>query len=309
MKSAWLGGLLVLLLLAACQSNTSDSSPDSLAARYKRLSCAVVQIVSNKEAGTGVFTDVNGTLVTAAHVLFKVTWVTNDKGDPVPTLSELPQLRLVTVDGIVHFFDVDPNNEDNILNAGFDLARVKIYGLPPTCSISLSDDKDYPPVGSHVIGIGYPGYSFGSQILDEGFVSGIFPTQLSPEAFIGTTPVVRAFPLVQFHLTGIPGTSGAPIISDHDQVIAISGANPLSFPKRLGQMINSYDPQKDRQEGISSPSATPDLKMALQMLGALGWTDQEYLSTGSALAVPVFWFGSSVPAARLVKPEAEPNQK
>lgn len=310
MKSVRRGSLLFLLLfLANCKQTVPDLPLDSLVERYKRLSCAVVLIQSDKEAGTGFFINTNGTLVTAAHVLFNVTWTTNDKGDPVPVLAEQPNLRLQTTDGIVHFFTIDAHDKDNIRNAGYDLARVRIDGLPPTCAAPLSDDKDYPKIGSHVITIGYPGYSFNSQVLDEGFVSGIFPTQFSAEGFIGTVPVVRTFPLVQSRLTGIPDTSGSPIFSDQDEVIAINDANPLSFPIRLGKMINSFDPKEERREAISSPLATPDMKMAMQMLGALGWTDQEYLSTGSALAVPVSWFDSSVPAARLVKPEAEPNQK
>jgi hypothetical protein len=67
--------LPVLLFLSSIPTVCrSEVSPE----RFDRLSCAVVQILTDSETGTGVFIDKDGTLLTASHVLYDRRWILSD---------------------------------------------------------------------------------------------------------------------------------------------------------------------------------------------------------------------------------------
>ena len=183
-----------------------DSEQRQLTDRYARLSCAVVLVQSEKEFGTGFFIDGDGTLATAAHVIFDKTW-TRQGDQPVLSLTRKQKLRIVMKDGTIHPFTVDGDNAQAKHDAGFDLAEVKIPDLPPTCYIRPNTDASLPPIGTHVIMIGYPGYSLGAQILYEGFISGIFPAGGTPVGFIDAHPDRAVVLDIRISSTSITGNT------------------------------------------------------------------------------------------------------
>lgn len=285
----------MMLLALGCNPNPSIDSPPPLAARYHDLAGAVAMVVTDTETGTGFFIDTKGTLMTAAHVVFKRTWTIGDGKDPALHLAPYLHPHAIMSDGSRVDLDVDSDSKEAVRNAGYDIAILKGKVSTPI-SLILSDNTDLPSIGAHVISIGYPAASSrGSQVLSEGFVSSIFskPLVLGLVEQHPDEAVLTAYALIQMQIFSNPGVSGAPIIDDSDHVIAIEEGQPVNFPKQLGLAINGFKPNDD-----SDLALNPNIQKAI---GELGWSVWTYFSPGAAIATPIFLRGSQKKAVVLVE--------
>lgn len=274
------GIVAVLLVLTACSAPITPDQPPDLQTRYADLSPGVALITSDREMGTGFFIDIDGTLVTAAHVLFEKTFAIDKSGKVEIQLTLKPNLKIHLLDGSIYSLDVDPTDPETVKRAAFDLAVVKksVPVLTPRY-LSVNQDGNLPKIGVHVIVIGYPAGSEGKQSLYEGHVSAVYMSHMaqgvtndSPER-----PIFRTRSLIQAQMPITGGVSGAPLIDDSDKVIGVMIQTPALLPRDIQTLVQGYNPGQPLTEQL--PSQSP--------VAALAWSVQNFLSPGLALAAPI----------------------
>jgi len=116
-----------------------SSAPNAnLQDRYEALSCSLVRITSNQSSGTGFFISDNGTVATAAHVVFQTTFSLQGS---IVQVSLTPQadLKLTTTYGVVRPLTPTTTADDKAMAAA-DLAIVKT-NLTPRCHLEIGDSK------------------------------------------------------------------------------------------------------------------------------------------------------------------------
>ena len=158
-----LAGTLLAVLLAV------PASAETLAQRYEKLGCAVVRIETAEGVGTGFFTDADGTLATAAHVVF--TREVRQSGAEVRlSVAPISELTLHFIDGRKQAVRPAPLTQRDADLAAYDLARIET-GIKPPCFIPIGSSAG-ARIGDPVIAIGFPGSS-SSGVLNEGFISSL----------------------------------------------------------------------------------------------------------------------------------------
>jgi len=274
------GIVAFLFLLSACLPPIAPDEPRSLQTRYETLAPGVVLITSDREMGTGFFTDINGTLVTAAHVLFDRTFSIGKAGAVEVHLTAKEHLKVHLQDGSEYFLQVDPSAPNTIRQAAFDLAVVKksVPVLTPQY-LNLVQDGDLPKVGANVIAIGYPSGSEGKQSLYEGLISSIYVSHMAQGITNDTPerPVYRTRPFIQIEMPITGGVSGGPLITDSDQVIGVVDEVPFTMNRDIQALAQAYVPSIPLS--VQPLSQTP--------LAALAWSVRNFLTPGLALVAPV----------------------
>jgi S1-C subfamily serine protease len=313
--------LILSLAYVGC-SPSNGSMPESLESRYQLISDGVVIIISRQgnrqETGTGFFVDTDGTLVTAAHVLFDRTYYQTKDGKIAISLVAKPNLQILFSDGRLLPLNIGSVSDDYRRNAAADLAVIK-KGVNATTPrfLNLRKGAKLPLIGESVIAIGFPAssvehkksslgtvsatYDLPAKVLYRGFVSSIYV----PQSAIGVLesnvdrPVYQKFPFLQIQMPIIKGVSGSPLIDDDNDVVGVITAEPEAFPDGgLTKMIRDYAP------GIGLQGATaPDPNQT--RLAALGWALDRYFAPGSGLAVPASLLDSSELASGVL--EARPQ--
>jgi S1-C subfamily serine protease len=265
--------LLASLLLAGC---SHSPAPESLHDRYMRLFPAVVVIQSGTEAGTGCFVDADGSLVTAAHVVFNNTLDTGGTGD----LKPKPDLKMAGAFMGVLPLQIDSVSADDRRYANYGLALIKTHRTT-SAFIPLADPKTQLAVGEHLISIGYPVSGLLAPVLYDGFMSALYASP-NEQGVIRGPKLTPTYPMfrVQMPITG--GASGSPLIDDFGHVVGVINQEPIVYPEDISKAIAFY--KSDKQ------AAYPDVdvsEMVLKLLGEMADSNDGYFSSGSGLAVAV----------------------
>jgi len=158
---------------------------DSLSLRFERLSCAVVQVVSGHETGTAFFADQNGTLISAAHVLYNLSVDKLPSGFRIHAKPK-PNIVINVVGRGPFPITVPELTSEMDAQEADDISRVRT-DLKTPCFIPLAHIGNHK-VGDHVIAIGFPNLSQ-SQVLYDGFLSSMLmdiPHVIGP--ITGTRP-------------------------------------------------------------------------------------------------------------------------
>jgi S1-C subfamily serine protease len=156
-----------LLVVAAIVLGGADAMADDLAARYEKLSRAVVRIETALGGGTGFFINSTGRMVTAAHVVFDRSFIGSSTQFALKLAPRWPA-SAVFHDGIKKPLPNLNLSQIDVENAAFDLAVVETGLASPDY---LPIGKAAPiKVGNRVIAIGFPG-SANSGVLYEAFIS------------------------------------------------------------------------------------------------------------------------------------------
>jgi S1-C subfamily serine protease len=265
------------------------SGQATLEARYSALSCALVVIQSGPRLGTGFYISAEGDLVTALHVIGDKTvepqgvgWKINLLHPPTVTIRNHKEEFSVVVDGNVQA-DGDTWATD---------ITVLKTGKPTDCWLKIGDDKIVKP-GQHVIAMGFPGLAFGSLSLYTGIVSAklksglIMGTLTNGQSFQQTNDFIR----VQMPISA--GVSGAPVINDKNEAIAVVTQAGASTPD-LDALVQS---QRTKDLAAGGPSKEPE---PLSAVAHLAEVFRDFASPG---------YGDSVPLSYLPAKTVQANQK
>jgi S1-C subfamily serine protease len=248
---------------------------NDLEQRYKDLGCAMVLIISGDNVGTGFYVSSDGDFVTAAHVLGDRVWSAAGTSLQI-TFNHPAKFRIQDSNG--KLLDVlGTDVEVNYDAWGADVARVRTHA-PPPCWLRMDDDSKVLP-GQHVISLGFPGTSFGSLTILNGFVS----ARQKQGIPIGTTvqggPVMSTNDFLQVEMPISPGFSGAPIIDDDNGVVAVVSSAGIWSPELevlTGLMRNGQ--LRDAPNTISAISAVATLAEAFHDYGSPGYGETVPLS-------------------------------
>ena len=196
----------------------SHRDTDNLAARFDQLKCALVLIQAGPRLGTGFYISADGDVATASHVLADRTFSRNPSGMITVNLAVPAMLQITNSKGEhlqVSATTIDVNPDAWLA----DVAQFK-SGTKPACWLSEVDDRMSSP-GKHLITLGFPGLSFQTLTIYTGIMSARLTTNL-PTVILNTgeaVPPANEFIRVQMPISA--GLSGAPIIDDENQVLAV----------------------------------------------------------------------------------------
>jgi S1-C subfamily serine protease len=269
-------------LTSACLLATLALAPahaDTLAQRYDKFSCAVVRIETTEGMGTGFFIDGDGTLATAAHVVFRRE-VRQSGGDVRLSVALLSALSLRYVDGRKEAVNVAPLTQRDADLAAYDLALLKT-GIKPPCFIP-ADLSGSGHIGDHVIAIGFPGSS-SSGVLYEGFISSLHIAAPTTIGLIkGTDRLYQiAEDLMRVQMPITRGASGAPVLSDAGDAISVISEIPIIWTEELTRLVEGYA-QKTSGSGVFIGGFD-----TTKILAQLAWVVSEFESPGAGIAVPL----------------------
>jgi len=191
---------------------------DNLVQRFEALKCALVLIQSGPRLGTGFYISADGDIATASHVLGDRAFAKNPNGTIQVNFSVPPTFDVTNSKGEhtqISATKIELNPDAWVA----DVARIKT-GTHVGCWLTEADDRNSQP-GQHLITIGFPGLSFQTLTIYTGIMSARLTTNL-PTIILNTGEAVP--PTNQFIRVQMPistGLSGAPIIDDENQVIAV----------------------------------------------------------------------------------------
>ncbi len=299
--------LCCCLMNAGCDLSPSTVRPEGLDGRYQRLSGAIVLIITGdgpiNGIGTGFFTDENATLVTAAHVVFDVSYHFN-AGKLSIELEPKPNLRVRLYDGRIYQLNIGAISNAYRTLAEADLAMFT-HAIPVDTPRYLTLDRDQTDlvrVGQHVITVGFPASQVSKERTPNSvfigppktLYEGIVNAEFVPAMAIGRTdtdrPIYQTYPFVQIQMPILQGVSGAPVITDTDQVMAVLKAEPEAFPqKELSEMVRDFKPDIETRL-VSLPKGCQcdeAIDSSETKTIATAWALEHYYSPGTGLAVPV----------------------
>jgi S1-C subfamily serine protease len=262
------------------------SKPRTLAERFQKLACAVVQIIQSNGAGTGFFVSAEGDIITAAHV-----GLSRQFSEPMPnmvglTIDYAPSIRFFQNGHELKGSTLPKLTKDDVIRATSDLI-VLHTGIRAPCFLTVRED-DSEHVGEHVISIGFP-ISAPSGALYEGFVSARYPHLAIPLAHINGKPLYPTYDVIRVQMPITPGVSGAPIIADDDTVLGVVTEQPMTWFNDVNLLINA---ERSATQDFSAHGV--DLA---KILAEFAVSVQEYESPGAGLAVPTSYLKATVPRA------------
>jgi S1-C subfamily serine protease len=277
----------LLIVLVGCSTSQGADAPlpataspaaqETLIERYVRLNCAVVRIHSEHDEGTGFFIDSDGSLVTAAHVVFDKSF-SKTSGNASVVLTPKRGLQMFLSSGQALPLQIAQATSEDQRYGEFDLALVKTH-VPSSCFVPLrnASAEHFADVGEHLIAIGYPGSGWQHQVLYDGFLSSIYPQPVQMGVADGRA-VVAVYPIFRVQMPITAGASGAPLITDSGDVIGVVTATPVPYSDDVSETIKAYvnDPL------AKYPNPTRKLR---KVLGELAFAEMEFLSPGSGVAV------------------------
>ena len=281
---------LACLILAAlfCILGAGTATAQSLSDRYAGLRCAIVQIETANGAGTGFFVDGNGTIITAAHVVYVRTF--NKNGTTV-TFDARPisKLKIHTMNGTTSDIEIPALNTAESKVSLADLATIS-SGLKPPCFLHTRSAQGIK-VGAHVIAIGFPALSPSSGVLYDGFVSAFYQSMQVPVGNItgSSNTINNPMTMIRVQMPITRGASGSPLITDDGAVVGVISEIPLFWTQELTRLIQTY----------SSNSAKSGITLngfdMTKLLADLALTVSEFESPGAAFAIPIDYLRPSVP--------------
>jgi S1-C subfamily serine protease len=275
-KLHWI--LVFIISVGICRADRKKSLSFSLVERFQRLSCAVVQITSDQGGGTGFFISPDGDIVTAAHVAVDRTFSEPEPGKIKLAADYKQGLRIHRHGG----YSTDLNNLPKISDADNERALSDLFilrsGIKTPCFLRIGRETKDLSVGQHLIAMGYP-ESAPDGVLYEGILSATYRHLPIPIAVIDGKPLFPEYNVVRIQMPITPGVSGAPVIADDDDVIAVITENPAVWFGDLTGLIG-YGQHVDG--GFNAPVS--DLP---KMLAKLAWVVHDYVSSGAGLAVPI----------------------
>jgi S1-C subfamily serine protease len=259
--------------------------------RYTRLSCAVVQIVSNQGSGTGFFISKSGDVLTAAHVALNQTFTEREPGKITNNVDYKPGLRIRQTMNRVTALALSPLSESDTKMALSDLAILKT-GIKTPCFFKLSKHPKDLLVGFHVVALGFPESE--PETADTAFYDGIISARYKhlaiPIAVVNDKPVYPNYDVLRIQMPITPGDSGGPVVADDDDVVAVITENPTIWFNDLNNVI-AFGQQTNG--GFNAPIS--DLP---KIVAKLAWVVHEFLSSGAGLAVPVSYLEAQERKAR-----------
>jgi hypothetical protein len=262
------------------------SQKRSLEDRYSSLSCGLVVIQSGLKLGTGFYVSPDGDVVTALHVIGDRT------ADPTTTPGawniQLRHPNSITIKNHKETFDV--NLEGNLQADGDTWAAdvtVLKTGKPTDCWFKIGDDK-LAKTGEHVIGMGFPGLAFGSLSLYTGIISAKLKSSLIAGRTSSGQSLQQTNEFIRVQMPISTGISGAPVINDRDEVIAVVTQAGASFPD-LDSLIEKQR-MKD-QAGLTDQSTEPD---PLSAIAHLGEVFRDFASPGYGDSVPLSYLPARI---------------
>jgi S1-C subfamily serine protease len=268
---------------------TPVSSSSNLVSRFARLSCAVVQIGFDGGEGTGFFIDRDGRLVTAAHIVLNTSY-SEQQGQLQVSLVPKNRLRIRTHDGRVFPISLRLTTDADGDRATADLAVIET-GVPSPCYLELGD-ADSSKVGEHLISVGYPGTSPALTLYD-GFLSSRHAHLPIPIGHVGSKPVYPNYEVFRVQMPITPGSSGSPVISDDDKVVAVISEVPVIWLDDLSKLIQAMMERPGGSGVLLSGFDTTKL------LAQLAWIVQQFESPGSGFAVPVSYLKLAAASNRM----------
>lgn len=270
----------------------------NLEARYSALSCALVVIQSGPRLGTGFYISPDGDLVTALHVLGDKTY--EAVASPPSSLFVNTQWRInlshplsVTIKSRTDEFSVvlDGNLQADGDTWGTDVTVLKT-GKPTHCWLKIGDDK-LVKTGQHVIAMGFPGLAFGSLSLYTGIVSAKLKSGLITGTSVNGQPLQQTNDFIRVQMPISTGVSGAPVINDRDEAIAVVTQAGASFPD-LDQLVQL---QRTKDLAGTPKNREPD---PLSAVAHLAEVFHDFSSPG---------YGDSVPLSYLPEKTLQANRK
>lgn len=179
-------------------SNIYERSAPSVVNIETSIQSSDRSIAGGVNRGSGFIYDVQGHIVTSAHVV-----------------QNASSIRITFHDGYV------TEGELIGLDAYSDLAVIRVRTqLERLAALSLMEDSNYVQVGQRAIGIGNP---FGlNSSMSAGIVSGIGRTLRSAELIDGDAPVGFQNPsIIQTDTPINPGNSGGPLLNSRGEVMGV----------------------------------------------------------------------------------------
>jgi S1-C subfamily serine protease len=250
------------------------------------MACAVVQISEPSSAGTGVFINGAGDLLTAAHVVLDRSFSMDAANNLVTTVTFKMGLQYRREGTAAEPISVSKPTAEDAERATADLAILKT-GKKTDCFIPLGN-SDVLKVGQPLIAIGYPNLS-PSGALYQGFVSSRSKHLPIPIGFVGSRPVYPEYEILRVQMPVTPGASGSPIIDDEDKIVGIISEVPVVWATDLSELIQTMM----RQGGSGVVLSGFDTTL---LLAKLAWIVQQFESPGAGLAVPISYLKPPAPS-------------
>ena len=271
---------LIALAVGKAALPTDALAQASLSARYAKLACAVVQLRTNDEVGTGFFINSEGDIASAAHVVYDRSYTTGPLGlEPHVTVK----VGLRVVQPGLQDIAVPPQTiiPNDLLNANHDLAIIKT-GNPTKCFLQ-QDDSDKVRVGDDVISIGFPASST-DRVLYRGFLSSkhILNHLLGPITDNPGRNAKNMYEVMRVQMPITPGVSGSPLIDDSDRMIGIMVEEPVVFAQDVEDLIKAYG-----FDNSGKPVALEFGFNTLSILGHLAFAVKTFDTAGAGYAVPI----------------------
>ena len=272
-----------------------EAPTQTLAERYDRLSCAVVQITFDGGTGTGFFINADGDVLTAAHVALNRVFSEPVAGQTKLDIDYKPGLQIIHAGKPLEPLSLPKLLPADVSRAMADLAILRT-GLKTDCYLPVDENPADMNIGRHVIAIAYP-LSVPSSALYEGFISAWYQHLPIPIATVNNKPIYPTYDVLRIQMPYTTGASGGPIIGDNGRVIAVLTENPIFWSNDLNALIQFGE----QQEGGSNSAASEPPKM----LAKLAWVMKEFLTSGAGFAVPVSYLEvQGQKPAPLEKPKA-----
>jgi S1-C subfamily serine protease len=285
-------GLFCFLFLAGTAFAKHPAPPPrTLAERYDRFSCAVVQITFDGGTGTGFFIDADGDILTAAHVALKRVFSEPTADQTKIDIDYRPGLRIIRGGKPLEPLSLPKLLPADVTRASSDLAVLRT-GLKTDCYLPVDEDPADTNIGRHVIAIAYP-LSVPSSALYEGFISARYQHLPMPIATVNNKPIYPWYDVLRIQMPSTAGAAGGPIIEDDGHVIGVLTENPIFWSNDLNALIKLEEPP----EGGSNAAPSEPPKMPAQV----AWVMKEFLTSGAGFAVPVSYLqveGEQAPFSR-----------
>jgi len=265
-------------------AHAKQARAENYSQRFNDVRCAIVQILRDTAFGTGFYINGNGDVLTASHVVGKKVWTSTDKGPTVDLLVPAV-ISVVTSSNEVIVLPRSAVEEDRE-GWGFDLAVIRT-GKKTSCWLA-SGDASATKTGEHVIAVGFPGLAFGSTALYSGIVSAV---KMKTNLPIGqTTTGQDVIPTNEFIRVEMPisgGLSGAPVINDENQVIAVV-TNAGLWSDQMDRLIEMLDTNQLGPPLYQPPLVkTKDTLNSSWVIGVLAKSFHQYSSPGYGDCVPL----------------------
>ena len=271
----------ILLSLSLVISSAPMAAARDLSDRFERLSCAVAHYQADGSSGTGAFIDADGHFLTAAHVALDRSYMYVDPSNTKETIKLKDNSKILRGDGTTVAIPKQEFKQSDLDNAATDLALIST-GVKTNCFLKIGDPKK-AKVGQSFIAIGYPASS-PTGVLYDGFLSAVHTAVhvLGPISNMPGKNMPAQYDVMRVQMPISPGASGAPLINEQDEVVAVIVEVPVPAIDDIQKLIQVYT----RNQPRSSVAIIGGFETN-KVLAELAFIVQEFESPGSGQAVPL----------------------